>query len=499
VDPRTRYTKAALARRSINREQKSKLAQARLQYDTIQGKRAARKMNKAEDKAMSLRPSNFRLILVSLLLAIIGVLAIRQDSSAAVPLGVSSLEQRNQAIVHLVQVHRTERLVGASSRLLSLQGQTAVKLVGDARTCASLRQLLATDLRSSFAYVLDTQSAKQGGQACSHDQVVKIFGQPTSRAIITGSIKQPTEQLLFYDHGVRTQQPSPDPETVKPALGVNHLVSLSKVSGTECPGHKTILQVAAHEDDDLLFMNPDLLHTIQAGDCVRTVYLTAGDAGSSKFYWLGRERGSEAAYALQAGFADIWHDTGLKIDSQRFATMATPLDESRYSLIFMRLPDGKPDGMGFVSSGFESLAKLVAGHQKTIRSVDDQSVFSHKDLVAALTAFMNLYHPDEVRTQLPYNTSTMYGDHSDHMTTGMLTTEAFKKYQQQQPTSHLAYYSGYPVRDQAPNVEGDDLAFKEQAFFMYAQYDGAVCSSMDLCISAGDYGEYLQRQFRSDP
>lgn len=464
----------------------------------MEGKRAARKMNKAEDKAMSPRPSNFRLILVSLLLAIIGVLAIRQNSSAAVPPGVSSLDERNQAIVHLVQVHRSERLMGSSSRLLSLQGQTAVKLVGDAQSCTSLRQVLAADPQSSFAYVLDAPASKHDSQVCDYGRVVGTFGQPSSRAIIAGTVKQPTEQLLFYDHGVRPKQTAPDPEQVKPALGVDNLVPLNKVGSTDCPGHKTILQIAAHQDDELLFMNPDLLHSIQAGDCVRAVYLTAGDAGNSKFYWLSRERGSEAAYALLGGFADIWHDTGLKIDSQRFATLATPLDESRYSLIFMRLPDGKPDGMGFVSSGFESLAKLESGKQKTIRSVDDQSTFSHKDLVAALTAFMNLYHPDEVRTQLPYNTSTMYGDHSDHLTTGKLATEAFKRYQQQRPTSHLAYYTGYPVRDQGPDVAGDDLALKEQAFFMYAQYDTAVCSSMDLCISAGDYGEYLQRQYRTD-
>jgi hypothetical protein len=39
------------------------------------------------------------------------------------------------------------------------------------------------------------------------------------------------------------------------------------------------LDVVAHEDDDLLFMNPDIQHDIRAGVCVTTVFLTAGDDG----------------------------------------------------------------------------------------------------------------------------------------------------------------------------------------------------------------------------
>lgn len=58
--------------------------------------------------------------------------------------------------------------------------------------------------------------------------------------------------------------------------------------------------------DDLLFLSPDLLHDIQAGRCVRTVYLTAGDAGRGERYWLGREDGVRAAYAQMAGVADRW-------------------------------------------------------------------------------------------------------------------------------------------------------------------------------------------------
>ena len=41
------------------------------------------------------------------------------------------------------------------------------------------------------------------------------------------------------------------------------------------------LNIVAHEDDDLLFTNPDELTSIRAGFPVRTVFITAGDAGDT--------------------------------------------------------------------------------------------------------------------------------------------------------------------------------------------------------------------------
>jgi hypothetical protein len=39
------------------------------------------------------------------------------------------------------------------------------------------------------------------------------------------------------------------------------------------------MNIVAHEDDDILFLSPDLVHDIRHGRCVRTVFVTAGDAG----------------------------------------------------------------------------------------------------------------------------------------------------------------------------------------------------------------------------
>lgn len=57
------------------------------------------------------------------------------------------------------------------------------------------------------------------------------------------------------------------------------------------------LNIVAHQDDDLLFLSPDLINDIASGRSVRTVFLTAGDAGNGRDYWISRQAGSQAAYS----------------------------------------------------------------------------------------------------------------------------------------------------------------------------------------------------------
>src|SRR4051812_7184638 len=53
----------------------------------------------------------------------------------------------------------------------------------------------------------------------------------------------------------------------------------------------TLLNIVAHEDDDLLFLSPNLLQDIQTDHCVRTIVVTAGDGGAGTTYWEDREAG----------------------------------------------------------------------------------------------------------------------------------------------------------------------------------------------------------------
>jgi LmbE family N-acetylglucosaminyl deacetylase len=259
------------------------------------------------------------------------------------------------------------------------------------------------------------------------------------------------------------------------------------------------MNIVAHQDDDLLFMNPDLLNELEAGDCVRTIYVTAGDAGSSKSYWLSREQGSEAAYASMLGIKGIWIQRIVELSNHEFISVANPQGNTKVSLIFMRLPDGNLKGNGFSDSHFESLAKLEAGQISTMNAIDGQSTYTLNQLSSALTTLMHLYQPAEIHTQSNYVSAT-FPDHSDHMAVGRLVQGSYNRYETEQYDNvviiPLMFYTGYPIHGFPANVSGANLAAKEAAFLSYAKFDSGVCQSISKCLQTPTYEAYLTRQYQ---
>jgi LmbE family N-acetylglucosaminyl deacetylase len=258
------------------------------------------------------------------------------------------------------------------------------------------------------------------------------------------------------------------------------------------------MNFVAHEDDDILFMNPDLIHSIQAGDCIRTVYLTAGDAGSTESYWVDRQKGAEAAYDTMLNKPDqVWTERIIDIDSDHFTVIANPKGNKSISLIFMHLPDGNVDGSGFVTNNFESLSKLSSGRIEAIHTIDKSSSYTSVQLVSALTTLMHVYQPTDIRTQSTYE-GKQYLDHSDHTTVSTFVTKAYNEYKTASldiPAPSITYYIGYPIHGMPANVSGADLDQKIAAFLAFGNYDSAVCHSVQACKTEAVYGVYLTREY----
>lgn len=416
---------------------------------------------------------------------------------------LQSNQARNAVVAQALRSHRVSVLLGDYWRVLpikldSKRPQSVLPLTNctTPRADLSSRAWQPNLNTHSFAYLLSVDTKTADFPACSLKQITAVYGLPNATAVIAGTTDQPKEVLLFYDHGANHFTPMSQP-TVASGTASSSLtpVAVNNLLATDCPGNTTLMQIVAHEDDDLLFMSPDLEHAIDRGDCVRTVYVTAGDAGSSKFYWLGREQGSEAAYAKLAGVPNVWLQQTIKLANHEFATIASPVRAPQLTLMFLHLPDGNVNGQGFASSQDEGLAKLEADSIATISSVDGQSSYNYGDLQQAIRSLINVYSPDELHTQLPYNASETYPDHSDHMAVGRLVTAAFTQYQLSHPYAQLVYYSGYPIHDQPANVSDSDLDRKQQAFFTYSHFDGGTCQSVQACSDGSVYEIYLQRQY----
>ncbi|KAL4948411.1 putative deacetylase LmbE-like domain-containing protein [Aspergillus filifer] len=255
------------------------------------------------------------------------------------------------------------------------------------------------------------------------------------------------------------------------------------------------LNIVAHPDDDLLFLNPDILHDIANGFTVRTVYLTSGDAGQDWTYWTSRQAGAMAAYAHMAGVESIWDEGDVGVEGKDIP-LYTLRDHPDVSLAFLHIPDGSIDGNGFPATGQETLEKLWKDELPSgrIRTVDASgTTYSKGELIDTLTSIINGFEPDSLNS-LDYLHAYGSGDHSDHTSAGLFTNEA--AIPSTYPGTVIAY-RGYPIKNEQPNVGGDDLARKKEAWYTYAAYDASVCGSDAACVGK-EYELWLQRLYTSN-
>ncbi|KAL3464581.1 hypothetical protein BJX64DRAFT_275780 [Aspergillus heterothallicus] len=256
--------------------------------------------------------------------------------------------------------------------------------------------------------------------------------------------------------------------------------------------HRT-LNIVAHQDDDLLFLNPEIIQDISIGRGVRTVYLTAGDAGLDSEYWTGRQIGALAAYARMAGVSDDWDESTLEIPGGEIS-LYTLTEQDDVSIIFLYLPDGSTDGNGFDSTGNESMEKLWKSTIAAISTVDDSgNVYTRDTLIDTLAWIIDDYDPHAMNTQ-NYLDDFGTGDHSDHTAGALFANEAAA---QSSFSEAITAYVGYESRDLPLNVQGEDLEEKKAVFYAYADYDPATCTSDQACIGT-EYERWLQREYPRD-
>jgi LmbE family N-acetylglucosaminyl deacetylase len=420
---------------------------------------------------------------------------------------LSVVNHRNAQIADaLNRLDGKEVLVGDYWRVLPIKFKANKNLrVMPLGSCAQPRIGLSSQAwnynlnKQGFDYLLSLDTSLTDFHGCTLPQLVVAYGHPNSSTLIAGSLTQPQELLLHYDNGAQISGPIKKSKTQ--AGDTITPIALSDLSDKPCDT-PTIMTVIAHQDDDLLFMNPDTLHNVRSGYCMRTIYLTAGDAGThNSFYWLGREQGAEAAYNyMSPNSSSIWEERIVKLANNEYVVIANPRGNTKISLIFMRLPDGNTKGQGFPATNFESLLRLQAGKISFTHSVDGQSQYSSADLVNALDALLHFYQPTEIHTQANY-ISTRYVDHSDHMAVGRYMKQAYAKYETEQFNNQVVipikYYTGYPTHAFPTNVSGQDLADKTNAYLAYANFDGAVCKSIHQCNFGSTFGYYLTRQYQN--
>lgn len=256
-----------------------------------------------------------------------------------------------------------------------------------------------------------------------------------------------------------------------------------------------VMQVVAHQDDDLFFMNPDLDRSIDAGLPSTTVYLTAGeitgDGASSEERARNRQRGAQNAYAYMAGAADSDDSTQAEWSGDVWKTNGKLLErywlrsKPQVQLLFFDLHDSS---LRQLRQTTEQETVLPAGGM-----VSTASKYTSTDVVATLTTIMETYRPTLLRTQdaepddsASSGMGSFRSDHPDHSTGAALARQAAAGY-----TGALfeAGYRDYNTSSSPANMAPEDTATKTAILKQYYRYDKGFESS-----HSGD--PWLSRQYQ---
>jgi LmbE family N-acetylglucosaminyl deacetylase len=233
---------------------------------------------------------------------------------------------------------------------------------------------------------------------------------------------------------------------------------------------------AAHQDDDLLFLSPDLAAWIEAGLPAQTVYVTAGEYNgwpgqTREEYAAARQEGIRTAYAELAGVPNDW-TVGTVTVAGRPVEVDTLTAAPQLQVIFLCLPDGgdnlQPNALPNLLSGALDTARTIV---PTGSPVDHSLTYTGPQLVAVLTALMTELQPSVIRHQDPLPNPHHGGDHADHTAVANFVATAAGNYRPATGHVQVVPYRDYNIANSAPNLVPAQVTAKSQVFATYQAYD----------------------------
>ncbi|MEV6710493.1 PIG-L family deacetylase [Lentzea sp. NPDC051208] len=191
---------------------------------------------------------------------------------------------------------------------------------------------------------------------------------------------------------------------------------------------RTTVSFVAHQDDDLLFMNPDIASDVEAGYNVWVVYLTAGEVHTRPAFPYANQRieGERAAYAETAGVADNWTYEEMWFNGHPVAT--NRLNGTNVRLVFMYIhgaSGGCPDSPDPSGDPYGDLYKMLTDSPYVARPIDGRPAYNRFSFIGTLHAIIGHANPDYIRSGSTIgHRDTPRRDHVDHVSAAILVAEA---------------------------------------------------------------------------
>ncbi|MFI5764960.1 PIG-L family deacetylase [Streptomyces sp. NPDC051563] len=234
----------------------------------------------------------------------------------------------------------------------------------------------------------------------------------------------------------------------------------------------TVLQIVAHPDDDLYFMNPDLSRSISTGIKVTTVYLTSGESDGRNeahsphlqdpavpadhaAYAEARQNGIRAAYAQMAtgDRTSAWQRRSIPTLGGGSAEVDVLVARPEVNLVWMQLREART----ILGDSPDSLRGLWDGRVPALEAqlssgtpVKPGFSYDKDQVVEAIAGIFALYRPTTIRTQDPTPGRVPGGgvflDHQDHVFGARFVQAAAERYAKSTDRPHFSVqnYVSYP-------------------------------------------------------
>ncbi|MEV0409648.1 PIG-L family deacetylase [Streptomyces sp. NPDC050448] len=281
--------------------------------------------------------------------------------------------------------------------------------------------------------------------------------------------------------------------------GIPDRKAAAPAAPVDAPDPGRVLQIVAHPDDDLYFMNPDLRYSIAAGHPVTTVYLTAGEADginategkqastppNKPAYAEARQNGIRAAYAKMAtgDRSGAWKRTVVPTKGGGHAEVDVLVAKPEVNLVWLQMReagtvyDSAPDSLHGLWDGKVARLESVLASGTPVKQ---RFSYSKEQVVQTIVGVLEQYKPTTVRAQDPtpgrFPDTKRYTDHQDHFYGARFVQAALAAYAQDvgvkdRPHFAVQNYLGYFNSSLPSALDPDEAKEKLDILGTYAWLD----------------------------
>ncbi|MFJ6138817.1 hypothetical protein [Kitasatospora sp. NPDC092286] len=277
-----------------------------------------------------------------------------------------------------------------------------------------------------------------------------------------------------------------------------------------------IVQIVAHQDDDLLFMNPDVSSSIRRGFPVVTVFITAGDANRGPAYARDRQRGVRRAYAQMAGVrgcgddgSGCWMREVYRPVEGGPAVERDTLRSATYTrVVFLNLPEWTDRDAAYL--GGEALDRLWRDPALSSSTLDMDGAggvwpqrYDRAALIGVLNGLLAAEEATLVRVQDPAPDPSLAADHGDHIRAAWFGQAAVDRYSATgRRRVVVEHYRDYNTRNSPANLASAESAGKHATFEgAYAPTDDELADELTpgVCADQKRYRCWQSRQYPRSP